>query len=31
MSRPIFWKILDGFISLVMFALALLLAFYKLK
>jgi len=31
MSRPIFWKILDGFIALVMFTLALLLAFYKLK
>lgn len=29
MSRPIFWKILDGVIGLIMFTLALLLIFYK--
>jgi L-lysine exporter family protein LysE/ArgO len=29
MSRPIFWKILDGIIAVIMFALALLLIFYK--
>ena len=29
MSRPIFWKILDGVIAVIMFSIAILLAFYN--
>ena len=29
MSRPIFWKILDGVIAAIMFSIAILLAFYN--
>jgi len=29
MSKPIFWKILDSIISLIMFTIAITLAFYK--
>ncbi len=29
MSKPVFWKVLDGIIAIVMFALAITLAFFK--
>ena len=29
MSRPIFWKVLDGVIAAIMFSIAILLAFYN--
>jgi L-lysine exporter family protein LysE/ArgO len=29
MTRPIFWKILDSVIAVVMFTIAITLAFYK--
>jgi L-lysine exporter family protein LysE/ArgO len=29
MSRPVFWKILDSVIALIMFSVAIFLAFYK--
>lgn len=31
MSRPIFWRVLDGAIALVMFSLAIVLAFYNFE
>jgi L-lysine exporter family protein LysE/ArgO len=31
MSRPVFWKILDSIIALVMFSVAFFLAFYEFK
>jgi L-lysine exporter family protein LysE/ArgO len=29
MSKPIFWKVLDSLIAIVMFAIAIMLAFYS--